>query len=383
MLRYGYECLFRFTTDTGDVTVPMRFTLASDDAPVLPSPHMYGSSVWGYPENRYGEIPGTRRWAQFEPAKRLRSGRTAHGSAEQLAGLAPVELVERVIDGEFLLLQECVNDIATVAGLPLDLGDKCNVGLLTALLWAVYHQSPSTFASTVQGLFGLVADVLPLTPTDSLQPRAYVIHTKPGWIILVEGTTNAAQFLGQAMASFFAPTGAGATTGNSLTIDVARTYYGQIESIIGGSAEPRLYAGHSYGGSVAQLLASFAIENRGLANVSLATFGSPREIGASTALVLHNTLLWRDIVRQQDGVPFLPPRSPTLLAWFPILAPLYAFTWSRYVSKPVREVIQGCDSYEAILEDIVTDDLLYLLQAWITAASLTCRSPMLTRSRLT
>jgi len=347
----------RFKTKSGDVIRTMRFVAASPRAPVMPVPSMFNPLIWGDEEQRYGEIAGTRKWTRLQPPQQLGFGAKPHGTPEQLAAVSPCSIIPRVASGDFLRLPECAAAAALFRGLPLNPSDRANNALLLSLIWSVYNETDSQTQARVQAFFGPTATVQVLSRVSPLAPKAILVHTPMGFLFVSEGTTNEQQLIGQVVSSLSGPVTRNGIDGAELPLVIAADYYGQIRSIIAASDEPIIFAGHSYGGALAQMVAAMFARNGAPNHVAVTTFGAPRHIGLESQRIIES-IPHTTVVEKEDVVPHLPPHAASLSWFIPLKGEVIARRFNLYVNVPPVYVVGGGPPFiDPAYIDPNTDDL--------------------------
>lgn len=155
-------------------------------------------------------------------------------------------------------------------------------------------------------------------------------------IVVIPGTTNFLQWALQGMWGAIGIISQGRYSTLQLWNDAARRIVTRIDDAGGTDDGPIAFVGHSYGGTVASVLAAIYSVNTPNRLVSVLTFGSPKP-GDSRLSIILDRLRQVHLVNRSDPVPYLPPNTREFSGVLGYAGVTLTSRWNQY-ERPTEQI---------------------------------------------
>lgn len=344
-LRSCYQSHWRVWRNSPELVIPGRYAFAASGARHFPYLHNVGS----------------RNWFQNEPWHSPALGEVQDGKQLWFGGKLPELPPPDTVVGQ----QDCFRNGA-IYPQGLDQVDDW-VGGFPKRCWAAPAQIPILTASSLnindRATQLAIAQVLELLYTDaaaaavllqsfldrpavitthsaagSVFPGIIVARTDAYTVVIVNGSDNNLQRVLSAFYSTMPPVPAGGFATNSF-FNLVANFVASFMFTSGVDASlPILYAGHSLGGAITNILAARTVQANPTADVRLMTYGTPRPGDAALRTIIGN-IASVNIVNVGDYISQLPPVPSE---YYPLAAEVvtdYGVSWVGWTDTANRMAI--------------------------------------------
>jgi hypothetical protein len=353
-LRTCYESDFLINETTGE-TIRGRYYWASPGASTYPDAHLFGSAVWRDPEEREasgllgdqftnvteddGSRPVLRPIAQRSELR----GRLDCSGNPIGTGTGIIPMTDDTVSG---LPTKCYRDTINQCAAyqtALNIDDR-ELWCWTARVIAALYEGSSTAEDLVNERIPNVRFVFAQLSAEGGHPQYIMWRADCGRGIILAGRTTA----WQGMASF-----AGGANGpqpcdigytNPAFWAEAVTINAEFETLCGRHRGASFYAGHSYGGAIAGIMAARLANATIREEITVLGLGTPRLGNADIYKRLSKTeTKW--LANEGDPVPAFPPSFPTLTDLMGIVGAFLAGFWGRFAPPPETIVFREDGTY--------------------------------------
>jgi len=323
-----------------------QFVFCPPGTPAYPHPHLLFSFAWtrestgDWEETALGPVPGITGWytgAAPDPGPALRPA----GDPVQLRDGAryPADIAAAVISG---YPGGCWP--VPVQGSPIwltipDYTDRATWAVLAQLIDLGYD-NPAAAVTYAGQLTGGTATVV--GEDSDWMPRTFYATNGRWNLVFLPGTTSELQLALQALSAGLGPVQLGDVRVLLIHWQAAQVALDRLIALGLDPSLPTLFAGHSYGGAMALLLAHrlSAVPGR---TIHLVTFGMPKPGDEQSGLAFAQ-LRGVHLVNAGDPVPDLPPDTAILSAVPFAVPPPFLGSWPQWAPVPsfrVRLEVSG------------------------------------------
>lgn len=342
-LRTCYESDFLINETTGQ-TIRGRYYWASPGASTYPDAHLFGSAVWRDPEEReasgllgdqftnVSDDDGARPVLRPITQRSELRGRLDCSGNPIGTGTGIIPMTDDTVSG---LPTKCYRDTINQCAAyqtALNIDDR-ELWCWTARVIAALYEGSLTAEDLVNERIPNVRFVYAQLSAEGGHPQYIMWRADCGRGIILAGRTTA----WQGMASF-----AGGANGPQ-PCDIGYTnpafwaeavlINAEFETLCGKHRGASFYAGHSYGGAIAGIMAARLANATIRDEITVLGLGTPRIGNADIYKRLSRTeTKW--LANEGDPVPAFPPSYPTLTDLMGIVGAYLAGYWGRFAPPP-------------------------------------------------
>lgn len=375
-LRSSYQSDWRLFRDRSGVLTPGRYVKLPLGSAHYPGVHNLWSRNWTTEEADLqpplGEDYATRHVYDFGDAQADLPPKVIIGSADCIANgetAYPSDPPITLIGGWDSRCYLNVNPAAPTLVNPIDVRDCHWQHRIVAAINLIYTQdAAAAVAYLTPFLPGCTLTGFDNTP--SVVPGCIII-TKGTWTaLLMAGTTTPQQWALQAMTGAAGAVNFGRYSTLLFWFQVSNLMLDRLARVAPMASGDLLFAGHSFGGALACILATRARENSPFRGIQLITYGCPKP-GDARLIQFLDTCQQVHFVNTDDPVTFVPPSTQDLQSFGLLVPQAIADRWGVW-QRP--SALVGLDLFgnrrDSPLSPTVYQLLMRMVRQYIAGADI-------------
>lgn len=341
-VRRSYTSQWRLFKDHPEITVPGRYVKLPVDTPHYPGIHNFWSRIWTAngeeSDSPLGEVFDASHSYDYGDARGFIPPPKLLGNSDCVAkgDMWPLPVIDRdTQSGWDSRCYQLASGPQEPYIPPIDIEDCHWQQRLIQAIDILYSAGGSAAVVYLQG-FLPTATYVSADNNESTVPGFVLIIDGTRVAVLIAGTTNFQQWAGQGMTSVNGLVDYGSFSTLAFWYLNAQRLLGRISTHITFSPSYLIFAGHSYGGVLACLLAARSRLAAPTRRIGCVTYGCPKP-GDQRLQNILDTVDQLHFVNVDDAVTFMPPSRIDLGNYAALVPTVVQERWFNYV-RNVRNV---------------------------------------------